>query len=125
MVFIFAAYFTNGMVEKIVECVGDKNLIETYKDIEEELKYNSVKLINLSIKLRFEYHMFPFSDVENLLKENNNNVLVKFLIKHMVREHLYMYKVSMSDKHKITNLIGITMQEVNLAEMKNYNRSNK
>lgn len=118
MVFIFAAYFSNGMIEKIVECVGDKNLLDTYKDIEKELKYNSVRLINLSIKLQFEYPIFPFSDVETLLKENNNNVLVKFLIKRMVREYLYMYKVSMPDKHKITNLIGITMQEVNLAEIK-------
>lgn len=118
MVFLFAAYFADGMIEKIGDCVGDKNLIETYKDIEEELKYNSTKIINLAIKLQYSNSNFPFHDVENLLKENKNNVLVTFLIKHMVREYLYMYKVSKPERSKIISLIGMNPAEYNLISAK-------
>ncbi|EOU2126199.1 hypothetical protein C4D39_03170 [Clostridium perfringens] len=118
MVFFFAAYFANGMVNKITDCVGDRNLSETYEDIFKSLSYNSVKIINLCIKLSYSNGNFPEEEVKLLLKENEKNILVNFLIKHMVREFLYMYKIPSYKRERIAKLIGVSITDINLNSVK-------
>ncbi|HAT4254535.1 TPA: hypothetical protein I9065_000890 [Clostridium perfringens] len=118
MVFLFSAYFTNSIVSKITDCIGDRNLLKTYEDIYSELSYNSVKLINLNIKLEYYSGTFPFNEVKELLEENKRNILVTFLIKHMVREFIYMNNISKKDKVKIAELIQVPIAGINLSKMK-------
>lgn len=107
MILLFTAFYSHACIEKVADCVGDDKLSETFKDIETKLNYNSVKLINLSIKLQYFRGKFPYDYVETLMKENKKNPVVKFLIANMVKNHLYMYEKSYSDKMKIASLVGL------------------
>lgn len=126
MLFLFSALFTQSCIDKVASCIGDDKLSETFKDIEENIEFNSVKMINLAIQLEYFGGKFPYSYVESLLKENKNNLLATFLIKHMVRNYLYMYKTTVSDKSKISALIDIPIKTIdmhNIKEMKMINKN--
>lgn len=118
MLFMFISFFTYSYIYKIASCIGDDKLYETFCDIEKELDVTSVKLVNLAIRLRYFNGKFPYSYVETMIKLNKNNILPQFLIRHMVREYLYMYKTSVSERSKITNLVGIPIIDVNLKQAK-------
>ena len=118
MLFLFASYFTLSCIDKISECIGDDKLSETFKDIETDLDYNSVKIINLSIQLEYYGGAFPFSYAESLLKDNKNNIMPEFLIKHMIKNYLYMYKTSVSNKNRIAELAQIDVKDIDLNNVK-------
>ncbi|NFO58523.1 metallophosphoesterase [Clostridium botulinum] len=119
LLFLFTSFFTKSCIDKISSCIGDDKLSETFNDIERELNVNSVKIINLSIKLEYFGGKFPYSYVEELIKKNENNILATFLIKHMVRNYLYMYKTTYRDKNKIASLINIPTKGIDIHKAKN------
>lgn len=114
MLFLFTAFFAHSCIDKIGSCIGDDKLSETFNDIELNLEYNSVKLVNLGIKLQYFGPKFPYSEVQQLLEENKNNILAKFLIANMVKNHLYMYEKTVSEKAKIAALVGIEIKDTNI-----------
>ncbi|WP_461205026.1 STAND family AAA ATPase [Clostridium sp. DL1XJH146] len=117
MLFIFVSLVTQSYIYKIASCIGDDKLSETFNDIEDELDFNSVRLVNLAIKLEFFNEEFPYSYAENLIKSHKNNFLSDFLIKNMIREYLYMYKTSAAEKSKIASLIGASIKDINIHEI--------
>lgn len=124
MLFMFISFFTSSYIYKIASCIGDDKLYETFNDIEKVLNVNSIKLVNLAIKLEYFNDSFPYSYVEKLIELNKNNILPDFLIKHMVRKYLYMYKTSLSDRNKIANLVMISLKDVNIQKIKSLSEKN-
>lgn len=118
LLFLFTSFFTKSCIDKISSCIGDDKLSETFNDIENSLGYNSVKLVNLSIQLEYFGGKFPYAYTEKLIKENENNILPTFLIRHMVKNYLYMYKTTYKDKSRISALINISSKGIDLHKVK-------
>lgn len=99
-----------GIIKKVSESVGTKDLYKTYKKITENHNFTSVKLIEISIKLD-KSRTIPFSEIKNLKEDSEKNIMALSLLQNFVLEHLYMYDTNYSDKDRICNLLDISMEK--------------
>ena len=112
LIIMFTKYFIQGTVYKISECVGDMKLENMHNEILSELPYNSIKLINLNIKLQYNGGVFPFKEVKELLEENKSNQVVTYLIKHASIQHIYLYKKKPVTIQQISELIDVPIKRL-------------
>lgn len=110
--FLFQLYFLCawGTIKRITNAVGYEKLNETYKTILEKNKYNSIKLINLSIKLD-HYKKFPLKEIEGVKTDLEMNRLGYLLLKNLVINYLYMFEAKRELRQNICNLLDIGIKE--------------
>lgn len=110
--FIFTLCFLSsfGIIRKLTHSIGYDKLDTTFKSILEKNAYNSVKLINLSIKLE-HYSGFPIKTIEEIKEDLVNNQLGYLILRNLVINYLYMFHTDYKIKTKLCNLLGIEMKE--------------
>jgi len=108
--FGFFSILAFSFIKRISESVGTSNLTETFKDILSQYQYNSVRLIDISIKLDHS-HIMPIDDIGNLKEVFSKNYLSSTLLKRLVIDHLYMFPVDFKVKQRICEILGISIDD--------------
>lgn len=101
---------SHGMIKRISSAIGSEDLIKTFNRIENQVDFNSVKLINVSIKLDF-YKALPVNDLKKLKYKFENNRLAITVLKQLVIDHLYMFPTDRREKAKICGILDIRIQD--------------
>lgn len=109
-IFYFCEMIATGMVKRISQAVGTKDLADTYRQVLEKNPTNAYRLIDVAVKL--DNVGFPTGDVYSLSEELKGNVFCKRLLCHLVVEHFYLYATSDITKQKVCNKLGIKMREL-------------
>ncbi|MBL1215785.1 MAG: hypothetical protein HND52_20625 [Ignavibacteriae bacterium] len=97
-------------IKRISESIGTLNLSETFNEILKDHPYNSVHLIDISIKLD-HFHKVPIDDLKNLKDIFKKNYLSTTIIRRLVIDHLYMFPVEYQDRQKICSLLNIPIED--------------
>jgi hypothetical protein len=105
--FAISTYVSFAFVEQIAVSLGSEHLSQSFKDVREKYTGTSFKLIDIAIKLNF-FRAFPFSEIEQLGKDFENNDFAKMLLQMMVVDYLYMYPTDFKTKQRICSVTGIT-----------------
>jgi metallophosphoesterase superfamily enzyme len=106
---------TIGIVKRITNAIGYENLSGTFADILKTHNYNSVKLIDTSIKL--DHHKsFPWDAIIALKEETDKNYLSSVVLKNLVINYLYVFVTSVGDKQKLCQLLDIKIEQLRLID---------
>ncbi|WP_316571338.1 metallophosphoesterase [Neobacillus sp. YIM B06451] len=101
-------FIVYNILGKIGISIGTPDLDRTFTRVQEHFPYNSVELINIFIKIEY-YEQFPYQELRSFYERNKNNNLAKQILQNMVKRYLYMFDTSRSDKQKICDAVGITI----------------
>jgi len=110
--FIFRLCFLAswGTIKRISSAVGYEKLHSTYETVLDKNKYNSIKLITLSIKLD-HYDKFPFGEIELTKNDLEKNKLSYLLLKNLVINYLYMFNTTREIRQRICTLLEIQVKD--------------
>lgn len=100
-----------GIIKRVSNAIGSKNIANTFQRIVAEFPINSVKLINTSIKLDYRY-AFPWDELDDkkYIKPNKLSFLVK---QNLIMHYLYLYETDTKRKMKIAEKYNIeTKQQI-------------
>jgi len=107
--FNIAFLMNYGMIKRISNSIGSKKISGTLSKIVESHPYNSVKLIDVSVKLDYRYS-FPWEELEN--KDYITPNRISYLIKQsLITHYLYMYETDRDKKIKIAEKFGIKVKD--------------
>jgi hypothetical protein len=109
-----------GTLKKISFSVGSQQLGETYERIHREFDGNlSVDLIDLQIKLD-HFSVAPEFEISGLRDQVVRNLFAYTILRQMVTDFLYLYRVDIRTAQKLGNLFKIkaTMPELLLPDFK-------
>lgn len=109
-IFYFCEMIATGMVKRISQAVGTKDLADTYRQVLEKNPTNSYKLIDIAVKL--DNVGFPTGDVYALNDQLKENVFCQRLLSRLVVDHFYLYATSYKTKQNVCNKLGIKMQDL-------------
>lgn len=98
-----------AFVKQVSDSVGSEHLSETFAQILEKHDTNSVRLVDISIKLDF-YRTFPFDELKALQKRLEHNWLPLTMLKEMVIGYLYMFPTDERTKQRICAVLDIPVQ---------------
>ncbi|MFY0762187.1 metallophosphoesterase [Metabacillus dongyingensis] len=121
--FKFSSMMSYSIIKKISSAVGAKNLSATYFKVTKENNWTSVRLIELSIQLDHFYE-FP-RNIPSLYNEINNNKMASDVLRHLVANYLYMFKISNSEKQRICDSVGISFKDIQIKELKRLEHETK
>lgn len=109
--FIFRLCFlaSIGIVRRISNSIGYGGLEGTFAKVLEQKNENSIRLIDLSIRLE-HFSGFPIDRVKQDLKDFGNNKLASLVLRNLVINYMYMFETDCKLKAKLCNLLGINMQ---------------
>jgi hypothetical protein len=108
--FGFCSLLAFSFIKRISESIGTSNLSETFREIQSKYSYNSVRLIDISIKLD-HFHKIPIDDIKELKDIFSKNYLSSIILGRLVIDHLYMFPVDYRDKQKICDILGIPIDD--------------
>lgn len=109
-IFNICSLSTFGIVKRVTNAIGYENLAGTFEDILETHNFNSVKLIDTSIKLDHN-KIFPWNELEKVKKDTEKNYLANTVLRNLVINYLYVFNTSLKDKQKLCAMLGIKMEE--------------
>ncbi|MGE0589489.1 MAG: hypothetical protein AB7O48_13005, partial [Cyclobacteriaceae bacterium] len=99
-----------GIVKRVTNAIGYEKLAGTFHDILVAHDFNSVKLIDTSIKLDHN-RSFPWGELEKLKKDTEKNYLASIVLRNLVVNYLYVFNTSFKDKQKLCSMLGIKMEQ--------------
>lgn len=109
-IFNLCALSTFGIVKRVTNAIGYENLAGTFQDILTTHDFNSVRLIDTSIKLEHN-KSFPWGELEKLKKDTEKNYLANIVLRNLVINYLYVFNTSLKDKQKLCAMLGIKMEQ--------------
>lgn len=121
IVFSLCFFISTGFIKKVSASIGHEKLSETFNEILENNPTNSFNLIDMSIKLDF-YNNFPFAELKELTKLFEQNGLQYVILQRLVINYLYMFPTNEKDKQKICSLLGISMVNQRVIDVKSQER---
>lgn len=107
-----------SFIKKVSNAVGSNDLQPIFKEISAAIPTTSVRLIDITIKLDHAYEI-PFSEIEDLLKVIDSNPMVKYILRKIVINHLYMFPVNYKDRQRIVDLLSMDQKRVAIGTVKN------
>jgi len=113
--FIFSLCSTAAyaILKRIANAIGSEKLSDTYSEIEQEHPYNSIELISTCIKLD-HFSSFPMSDLEELKRRNEKNILAQVVLRKFLIDFMYMYDLGYERMQQICEKFDITMGDQRL-----------
>jgi predicted MPP superfamily phosphohydrolase len=102
-----------NFIKRISFAVGTDKLHETFNEILEKYDWNSVKLIDISIKLD-HYHYLPIKDIIDANKSLKKKKISSILLKIFVKFYLEMYPESIENLQKLSSELDIDMKTLRL-----------
>lgn len=116
-----------GIIKRISNSIGSKKISNTLSKIVEQHPYNSIKLIDISVKLDFRYS-FPWGELsdKNYIDSNNLSHLIK---QNLITHYLYIYETDYKQKLKIADRFNIKVKDQllidNTSKVKRKGKKNK
>ena len=97
-----------NFIKKVSDSLGTQNLENSYEQVLAKHNFNSVKLIDFSIKLD-HFKSFPNSEMRLLKDDFGKYPLPLQIMKRMVINHLYLFPTSVENKQRILSFLDIPM----------------
>ena len=115
-IFYFCESVSVGILKRISQAVGTKDLADTYRRVLEENQTNAYQLIDLSIKL--DHLGLPTGDVFRLNEEFKGNIFCRRLLCRLVINHFYLFSSSDQTKQKVCSKLGIKIDHLRQLDFK-------
>ncbi|MDR3002519.1 MAG: DUF4062 domain-containing protein [Fibromonadaceae bacterium] len=111
--FIFRLCFmvSFGITKRISNAIGYDKLKNSFSKALEAQPYNSVKLIDLAVKLSYSNIATNIELIENYNDEMEKNRLSMLVLQNLVIDHMYMFETDYRTKDKICTTLGISVQK--------------
>lgn len=111
--FIFRLCFMSsfGIIKRVSNAIGYDKLRNTFDKALEAQPYNSVKLIDLSIKLGYSSIATQIELIEGYKDEMERNKLSMVVLQNLVIDYMYMFDTDYKTKSRICDKLGISVQE--------------
>ncbi len=111
--FVFRLCFMSsfGIIKRISNAIGYDKLKNTFDKTFAEQPYNSVKLIDLAIKLGYSSIATQIELIEEYKDEMEKNKLSTVVLQNIVIDYMYMFDTDYKTRSKICNKLGISVQE--------------
>lgn len=109
--FLFNLYFLTswGIIKRISSSIGSKNISNTLKKVVDDNPINSVRLIDISIKLDYKY-AFPWTELDDK-KFIKPNMLSSLLKQNLIMHYLYIYETDNKRKMQIAEKFKIEVKQ--------------
>lgn len=109
--FIFRLCFlaSFSVIRKISNSIGYVGLEETFNKVLKGNPANSVRLIDLSIKLE-HLSKLPIDRIEQDYKDFSKNKLASMALRNLVINYMYMFETDYKQKAQLSRILGVTMQ---------------
>jgi hypothetical protein len=109
--FIFRLCFlaSFGIIRRVSNSIGYEGLEETFSKVLKKNPVNSVRLIDLSIKLE-HFSKLPIDRIEQDYKDFTNNKLSSMALRNLVINYMYMFETDHKEKVQLSRIFGIDMQ---------------
>ena len=98
-----------GIIKRISSSIGSKNISNTLKKVVEKNPINSIKLIDISIKLDCKF-TFPWNELEEQ-KYFSPNMLTNLLKQNLIMHYLYLYETDNKKKMQIAEKFNIEIKQ--------------
>lgn len=121
-VFNLCCTISYQFVKKVSSSVGSDKLSDTFRRVLQSNDTVAVKLIDLSVKLDHK-QVIPVSEIEQLKNELKRNNLIGYsLLRGLVINHLYMFKINFREKQRICKLLNISIESHRKKELLHANK---
>lgn len=109
--FIFRLCFlaSFGIIRRVSNSIGYEGLEETLNKVLIRNPINSVRLIDLSIKLE-HFSKLPIDRIEQDYNDFSNNKLASMALRNLVINYMYMFETDYRQKAQLSRILGIEMQ---------------
>lgn len=111
--FVFRLCFMSsfGITKRISNAIGYDKLKNTFDKALSAQPYNSVKLIDLAIKLGYSSIASQIELIEDYNDEMKKNKLSTIVLQNLVIDYMYMFDTDYKTRSRICNKLGISVQE--------------
>jgi GTPase SAR1 family protein len=109
---VMASY---GITKRVSNAIGYEKLSGIFEDVLKNHSYNSVKLIDTSIKLDYNIK-FPWNDIKQLKNDTEKNYLARIVLQNLVISYLNVFKTTIEEKQRICAYFGIKMESLRFIE---------
>lgn len=111
--FVFRLCFMSsfGITKRISNAIGYDKLKNTFDKALVAQPYNSVKLIDLAIKLGYSSistHIELIEDYKDKMEKNKLSIVV---LQNLVIDYMYMFDTDYKTRSRICNKLGVSVQE--------------
>lgn len=119
LVFFVFVFFSVAFIRKITDRLGYDKILETYKNILDKHEFNTVKLIDISINLDFNYPIIPIDELRKLMSEFDKNFLAKTILTKLIRRYIYMYPIEdRRNLQQLANILNIPLDHLIITRAK-------
>jgi hypothetical protein len=110
LIYVNRLYWTSFLVlNKLCYSMGSENLISLFKIVASENPDSAaIQIINLAIQLEFG-NGIPFKLLKQLKNKYRGNFIAEKLLQKFAVGHVYLHYVSIEDKQRLSDLLGIKM----------------
>lgn len=111
--FVFRLCFMSsfGITKRVSNAIGLDRLNNTFNKALEAQPYNSIKLIDLAIKLGYSSLASNIEQIETYKDEMKKNKLSDVVLQNLVIDHMYMFDTDYKTRSRVCNKLGISVQE--------------
>lgn len=111
--FVFRLCFMSsfGITKRVSNAIGLDRLNNTFNKALEAQPYNSIKLIDLAIKLGYSSLASNIEQIETYRDEMKKNKLSNVVLQNLVIDHMYMFDTDYKTRSRVCNKLGISVQE--------------
>lgn len=111
--FVFRLCFmaSFGITKRVSNSIGYDKLKNTFDKALILQPYNSVKLIDLAIKLSYSSIASQIELIEDYKDEMEKNKLSMVVLQNLVIDYMYMFDTDYKTRSRICNKLGISVQE--------------
>lgn len=100
-----------GITKRISNAIGYDKLKNTFDKVLEAQPYNSVKLIDLAIKLGYSSIGSQIELIEGYKDEMEKNKLSTVVLQNLVIDYMYMFDTDYKTRSRICDKLGISVQD--------------
>lgn len=111
--FVFRLCFMSafGITKRVSNAIGYDKLKNTFERVLKERDINSIRLIDLSIKLGYSSISTNLDAMEYYKTEMEGNKISTVVLQNLALDYMYMFDTDFKTKSKICNTLGISMDE--------------
>lgn len=103
-----------GITKRVSNAIGYEKLDKTFKKILDNNPFNSIKLIDLSIKL--DFCSFPENEIKEYKQQFEKCHLPNLVMRNLVVNYLYMFETEYKKRMRIANILGIEVKTQRIIE---------
>ena len=110
-IFQVSGVVTYGFIRKISRYIGSKALSPSMQEFLNAMGTVVAELIDNAIKMDY-FGEFPYAEIRKLARKIEHNTLAYTVLRSLVVNYLYMFKVGYKDRQRICEEFSIKMSDV-------------